>query len=102
MTKETPETVACLQRFLVPIQKPGRVNTDHTKEFVKACQAVQLNHDTSTLHRSETNGVAERARAESETRNFDRTCPKWSTRSKVGLCDVLLLLPTKLARQIGR
>ena len=53
-TKETPETVACLQRFLIPIQKPGIVNTDRTKEFVKACQALQLNHDTSFIAQKQT------------------------------------------------
>ena len=51
--------------WITPIQKPGIIYTDNTKEFVKACQELQWNHDTSTLHRSETNGVAERARAES-------------------------------------
>ena len=37
---------------------------------MKACQELQWNHDTSTPHRSETHGVAERAVGESERRNL--------------------------------
>ena len=35
--------------------------TDNSLEFGKACEEVPLNHCTSTLHRSETNGIAESA-----------------------------------------
>ena len=34
---------------------------DHSLEFDKACEDLSWNHCTSTLHRSETNGIAERA-----------------------------------------
>ena len=47
----------CLRRFLPPFQKPGRIFTDNSMEFVKACQDLQW----TTPHRSETNGIAERA-----------------------------------------
>ena len=70
---------------------------------MKACQELQWNHDTSTAHRSETNGVAERAvRRVNEGTFFNRTCSKWLTRRMVGLSDVSLLLPAKRAGQIGR
>ena len=46
--------------LLPPIQKPDKIMMDNSKEFVKAWKDLQWNHDTSTPHRSETNGVAER------------------------------------------
>ena len=36
-------------------------NTDNSLEFGKACEDLSWNHCTSTPHRSETNGIAERA-----------------------------------------
>ena len=35
--------------------------TDNSLEFGKSCEDVSWNHCTSTPHRSETNGIAERA-----------------------------------------
>ena len=35
--------------------------TDNSLEFGKACEVLSWNHCTSTPHRSETNGIAERA-----------------------------------------
>ena len=82
-----------------PFQKPGRVFTDSAKEFIKACQGLQWTHDTNTLHRSATNGIAEREvrRVEEGTatamvqsgqveqwcdcaRNFIATCESCTTR----------------------
>ena len=37
------------------------MNIDNSLEFVKSCEDLSLNRCTSTLHRSETNGIAERA-----------------------------------------
>ena len=37
------------------------MNTDNSLEFGKACEDLSWNHCTSTPHRSETNGIAERA-----------------------------------------
>ena len=48
-TKTQQATPSCLRRFLLP------------KEIVKACQDLKWTHDASTLHRSETIGIAERA-----------------------------------------
>ena len=49
-------------------------NDDDSLEFGKACEDLSWNHSTSTPHRSETNGIAERA----------------VRRSKEGTCAVLL------------
>ena len=37
------------------------IYTDNSSEFGKACEDLSRNHCTSTPHRSETNGIAERA-----------------------------------------
>ena len=50
-----------LQKFLEPDRKPQVIYTDNSLEFGKACEDLSWNHCTSTLHRSETNGIAERA-----------------------------------------
>ena len=63
-TRDTSETMSFSQRSLPPWQKPDIIythGTDSSQEHSEACQDSQWNHDTSTPHRSETNGVAERA-----------------------------------------
>ena len=50
-----------LQKFLEPNGKPEVIYTDNCLEFGKACGDFAWNHCTSTPHRSETNGIAERA-----------------------------------------
>ena len=50
-----------LQKFLEPGRKPKVIYTDNSLEFGKACEHLSWNHCTSTPHRSETNGIAERA-----------------------------------------
>ena len=52
--KTSQETQRSLQKFLEPERKPKVIYTDNSLEFGKACC-------TSTPHRSETNGIAERA-----------------------------------------
>ena len=42
-------------------RKPKVIYTDSFLEFGKACEDLSWNHCTSTPHRSETNGIAERA-----------------------------------------
>ena len=44
-----------------PERKPKVIYTDNFLEFGKACEDLSWNHCTSTPHRSETNGIAERA-----------------------------------------
>ena len=48
-------------KFLEPERKPKVIHTDNSLEFGKACEDLSWNHCTSTPHRSETNGIAERA-----------------------------------------
>ena len=55
------ETEFSLQKFLEPNWKPKVIYTDNSLEFGKACEDLSWNHCTSTPHRSETNGIAERA-----------------------------------------
>ena len=54
------ESVRAFQQFLGPI-KPKNVYTDNSPELIKAMKDLQFPHDTSTPHRPQTNGVAERA-----------------------------------------
>ena len=50
-----------LAKVLKPDRKPKVIYTDNSLEFGKACEDLSWNHCTSTPHRSETNGIAERA-----------------------------------------
>ena len=50
-----------LQKFLEPDRNLKVIYTDSALEFGKACEDLSWNHCTSTPHRSETNGIAERA-----------------------------------------
>ena len=60
-TKTSQETQRSLQKFLKPNRKPKVIYTDNSLEFGKVCEDLSWNHCTSTPHRSETNGIAERA-----------------------------------------
>ena len=60
-TKTSQETQRSLQKFLEPNRKPKVIYTDKSLEFGKACEDLSWNHCTSTPHRSETHGIAERA-----------------------------------------
>ena len=60
-TKTSQETQRSLQKFLEPNRKPKVIYTDNSLEFGKACEDLSWNHCTSTPHRPETNGIAERA-----------------------------------------
>ena len=59
--KTSQETQRSLQKFLEPERKPKVIYTDTSLEFGKACEDLSWNHCTSTPHRSETHGIAERA-----------------------------------------
>ena len=50
-----------MQKFLEPERKPKVIYTANSLQFGKACEDLSWNHCTSTPHRSETNGIAERA-----------------------------------------
>ena len=60
-TKTSQETQRSLQKFLEPERNPKVIYTDNSLEFGKDCENLSWNHCTSTPHRSETNGTAERA-----------------------------------------
>ena len=60
-TKTSQETQRSLQKFLEPNRKPKVIYTDNSMDFGKACEDLSWNHFSSTPHRSETNGTAERA-----------------------------------------
>ena len=60
-TKTSQETERSLQKFLEPNRKPKVIYTNNSLEFGKACEELSWTHCTSTPHRSETNGIAERA-----------------------------------------
>ena len=60
-TKTSQETQRSVQKFLEPKRNPKVIYTDNSLEFGKACEDLSWNHCSSTPHRSETNGIAERA-----------------------------------------
>ena len=60
-TKTSQDTQRILQKFLDPNRRPKVIYTDNSFEFGKAGEDLSWNHCTSTPHRSETNGIAERA-----------------------------------------
>ena len=60
-TKTSQETERSLQKFLEPSLKPKVIYTDNSLRLSKACADLSWNHCTSTLHRSENKGIAERA-----------------------------------------
>ena len=60
-TKTSQELQKSLMKFLEPTRKPKVIHTDNSFESGKSCEELSWNHCASTLHRSETNGIAERA-----------------------------------------
>ena len=60
-TETSQETEKSLQKFLEPTRDLKVIYTDNSLEFGKACEDLSWNHDASAPHRSETNGIAERA-----------------------------------------
>ena len=59
--RKLQETQRSLQKFFKPDRKPKVIYTDNSLDFSKACEDLTWNHCTSTPHRSETDGIAERA-----------------------------------------
>ena len=60
-SKSSQETQKNPMKFLEPTRKPKVIYTDNSLEFGKSCEELSWNHCTSTPHRSETHGIAERA-----------------------------------------
>ena len=60
-TQTSQETQTILQKFLGPNGKPKVIYSDNSLEFGKSSGNLSWNHCTLTPHRSETNGIAEKA-----------------------------------------
>ena len=60
-TKTSQETEEIKRKFLEPPEQPKVIYIDNSLEFGKSCEDLPWNHRTSTPHRSETHGIAERA-----------------------------------------
>ena len=60
-SKSSQETQKNLMKFQEPTRKPKVIYTDDSLEFGKSCEELSWSHCTSTPHRSDTNGIAERA-----------------------------------------
>ena len=59
--KTSQETQRSLLKTLEPDRMPKVIYIDNSLEFRKACEDLSWNHCTSTPHRSETDGIVERA-----------------------------------------
>ena len=60
-TKTAQEKGACKSSWSRIGSPKSFIHTDTSLEFGKACEDLSWNHCTSTPHRSETNGIAERS-----------------------------------------
>ena len=60
-TKSSHETEKSSRKFFEPSEKQKVIYTDTSSEYGKACEDISWNHRISTLHRSETSGIAQRA-----------------------------------------
>ena len=60
-TQTSQVTQKSLQKLLEPTRKPQVIYTNNSLVFGKSCEELSWNHCASTPHRSETNGIAERA-----------------------------------------
>ena len=60
-TKNAEDTAQAFRRFLGPQTQAKHMYTDNSLELEKALRELKIDHDTSTPHRPQTNGVAERA-----------------------------------------
>ena len=94
-TKTSQETQKNLMKFLEPTRKPKVINTDNSLEFGKSCEELSWNHCTSTPHRSETNGIAERAVRRVKGRDICGTVAIRSGRKMVGGFHGMRLLSAK-------
>ena len=59
-TKTCQQTKGVYESFSSRRQSQKVTHTDNSLEFGKSCEDLSWNHRTSTLHRSETNGIVER------------------------------------------
>ena len=60
-TQTSQKTEKSLEKFLEPTRKSKVIFANNSSELGEACEELTWNHCTSAPHRSETNGIAERA-----------------------------------------
>ena len=100
ITQDAAETALRLRRLL-PLQKPGDVYTDKSKEFIKPCQHLEwTQYEYSSSFRNQRDrreGWSTRKR-----RNRNRDGSKWLSPKMVGPCDGTLLLLAERARHTVR
>ena len=60
-TKTSHKTGRSLRKILEPSEKAKAILTENSLECGKSCEDLSWNHRTSSLHRSETNGIPARA-----------------------------------------
>ena len=94
-TKTSQETQKNLMKFLEPTRKPKVIYTDNSLEFGKSCEELSWNHCTSTPHRQETNGIAERAARRVQEGTSAVLLQSGLDNSMVGGFDGMLLLSSE-------
>ena len=100
--KTSQVTERSLRKFLEPSEKPKVRYADNSLAIGKSCEDLPWNHRTSTPHRSETNGVAERAvRRVREGTSAVLLQSGWDEKM-VGRLYGMLLLSAKCPRSPGR
>ena len=90
------------QKIMEPSHRPKVVKTENSMEFGKPCEVLSWNHRTSTLHRSETNGIAERAVRRVKGRYFNSIATVRTGWKVVVWRYGMLLLFTKWPRLLDR
>ena len=98
--KTSKETQRSLQKFLEPDRNPKVIYTDNSLEFGTACEDLFRNHCTSTPHRSETIGIAEKSSAQSKRRHLCRIVAIKSGRKLVSRFHGMLYLSARRHRSI--
>ena len=100
-TEETSETMSCLQRFFFRHRTQKEFDTDKSKKFIKACQDLQWNHDTSTPSSLRNERSGRMSRPQSERENSYRTKCRVDDQKKVELCDGMPLLLARVHDKMG-
>ena len=96
--KDAVETLQCLQRFVPPAAKPGKIHNDNTVEILEPCQELQWTHGTFTPQRSVSFAFAKRALRRTKASPATTLVKSGLSLSRVvEPKDGMLLLPAKRA-----